>query len=364
MEKAIKALAWMVRVFEPPVYCYHEIVHNRHVVDQFRAQGVDLRRRRRRGPGRRPAHAVGPRLGPRGGGDGPVRGPGGGRCRLPAGHQGPPRAAGPGPQGLHRALRRPPRPRGGGRDHGRGPRARSACWSGSRTWTDWTTSGSEGDGAHGGPAGPDHAQPRRVGRHRRPGPGAVPRPVDAQPERPVLRHHQPAGRPQGPGRPGRRRGGHRLGELVQHRGPRAGGPVLRLPTGHPGQRRLRAARRPVRHGRGHRRGLGPRGPGPGGGGPAGPDPTGSTARRSPSRRSTSLPRPSCGSCSAASKSALGLLNGVPRPPRRPAAASRRRRVLAGDRTTVAADVLERMAGSAADRADSVRAPVLARDWRS
>ena len=30
----------MVRVFEPPVYCYHEIVHNQHVVDQFRAQGV------------------------------------------------------------------------------------------------------------------------------------------------------------------------------------------------------------------------------------------------------------------------------------------------------------------------------------
>ncbi len=40
VEKAIKALAWMVTVFEPPVYCYHEIVHNRHVVDQFRAQGV------------------------------------------------------------------------------------------------------------------------------------------------------------------------------------------------------------------------------------------------------------------------------------------------------------------------------------
>ncbi len=37
---AIKALAWMVRVFEPPVYCYHEIVHNRLVVDRFRAQGV------------------------------------------------------------------------------------------------------------------------------------------------------------------------------------------------------------------------------------------------------------------------------------------------------------------------------------
>jgi 4-hydroxy-3-methylbut-2-enyl diphosphate reductase len=37
---AIKALAWMVRVFEPPVYCYHEIVHNRLVVDRFRALGV------------------------------------------------------------------------------------------------------------------------------------------------------------------------------------------------------------------------------------------------------------------------------------------------------------------------------------
>ena len=40
VEKAVKALAWMVRVFEPPIYCYHEIVHNRIVVDQFRAQGV------------------------------------------------------------------------------------------------------------------------------------------------------------------------------------------------------------------------------------------------------------------------------------------------------------------------------------
>jgi 4-hydroxy-3-methylbut-2-en-1-yl diphosphate reductase len=40
VEKAIKALAWMVRVFEPPIYCYHEIVHNAHVVDRFRSQGV------------------------------------------------------------------------------------------------------------------------------------------------------------------------------------------------------------------------------------------------------------------------------------------------------------------------------------
>jgi 4-hydroxy-3-methylbut-2-enyl diphosphate reductase len=40
VEMAIKALAWMVRAFEPPVYCYHEIVHNRLVVERFRSLGV------------------------------------------------------------------------------------------------------------------------------------------------------------------------------------------------------------------------------------------------------------------------------------------------------------------------------------
>ena len=37
---AIKALAWMVRSFEPPIYCYHEIVHNKIVVERFEHQGV------------------------------------------------------------------------------------------------------------------------------------------------------------------------------------------------------------------------------------------------------------------------------------------------------------------------------------
>ncbi len=37
---AIKALTWMVGVFEPPVYCYHEIVHNAAVVAIFRRAGV------------------------------------------------------------------------------------------------------------------------------------------------------------------------------------------------------------------------------------------------------------------------------------------------------------------------------------
>ncbi|MFY9783829.1 MAG: 4-hydroxy-3-methylbut-2-enyl diphosphate reductase [Acidimicrobiales bacterium] len=40
VEKAIKALDWMTRVFEPPVYCYHEIVHNKFVVDYFKSLGV------------------------------------------------------------------------------------------------------------------------------------------------------------------------------------------------------------------------------------------------------------------------------------------------------------------------------------
>ncbi|MGH8998052.1 MAG: 4-hydroxy-3-methylbut-2-enyl diphosphate reductase [Acidimicrobiia bacterium] len=40
VEMAIKALAWMVRAFEPPVYCYHEIVHNRLVVERFADLGV------------------------------------------------------------------------------------------------------------------------------------------------------------------------------------------------------------------------------------------------------------------------------------------------------------------------------------
>lgn len=37
---AIKALTWMTRIFEPPVYCFHEIVHNEWVVRAFEKVGV------------------------------------------------------------------------------------------------------------------------------------------------------------------------------------------------------------------------------------------------------------------------------------------------------------------------------------
>lgn len=40
VEMAIKALTWMVRAFPAPVFCYHEIVHNKVVVERFEALGV------------------------------------------------------------------------------------------------------------------------------------------------------------------------------------------------------------------------------------------------------------------------------------------------------------------------------------
>ena len=66
VEMAIKALAWMVRSFPPPVYCYHEIVHNRVDRRALRAPGRRVRRRHRRRPAGPADHAVGPRLGARG----------------------------------------------------------------------------------------------------------------------------------------------------------------------------------------------------------------------------------------------------------------------------------------------------------
>ncbi len=40
VEMAIKALSWLVRTFDAPIYCYHEIVHNQIVVNRFKEQGV------------------------------------------------------------------------------------------------------------------------------------------------------------------------------------------------------------------------------------------------------------------------------------------------------------------------------------
>ena len=40
VEMAIKALTWMVRIFDGPVYCFHDIVHNKWVVQAFEEAGV------------------------------------------------------------------------------------------------------------------------------------------------------------------------------------------------------------------------------------------------------------------------------------------------------------------------------------
>lgn len=40
VEMAIKALAWMVHHHPPPVYCFHEIVHNQSIVNAFEDAGV------------------------------------------------------------------------------------------------------------------------------------------------------------------------------------------------------------------------------------------------------------------------------------------------------------------------------------
>ncbi len=40
VEMAIKALTWMTRIFDPPVYCFHQIVHNEWVVGAFERVGV------------------------------------------------------------------------------------------------------------------------------------------------------------------------------------------------------------------------------------------------------------------------------------------------------------------------------------
>ena len=119
VEMAIKALAWMVRAFEPPVYCYHEIVHNRLVVERFREQGVvfvdDVAEVPPGAPLMLSAHGSAPEVVAAAARRGPLRRERG----VPARHQGAPRGEGAGPQGLHDPLRRPRRPRRSGR-HARG----------------------------------------------------------------------------------------------------------------------------------------------------------------------------------------------------------------------------------------------------
>ena len=210
--------------FEPPVYCYHEIVHNKLVVERFEAPGRGVRRRHRR-RARRAARsccrrtARRPRSSPRPGARQLRR-----RLGVPAGHQGAPRGQGPCRQGLPDRLRRPRGPRGGGRHDGRRARRRSAASSRSprSTRCPSSTSRSRCSPRPRCRTATGRASPCAVQR-------ALPRRVDARPQRPLLRHHQPPVGADGDGRAVRRDRRHRLGQLVEHRGAREAGPRSRLP---------------------------------------------------------------------------------------------------------------------------------------
>ena len=251
VEMAIKALAWMVRAFEPPVYCYHEIVHNKLVVERFREQGVVFVDDVAEVPAGPAADALGPRLGARGGRGGPGQRRLRGRRGVPARHQGPPRGEGAGRQGLPDRLRRPRGPRGGGRHDGR--RARRRSTGSRRPRRSPPSPSSTGPVAMLAQTTLSHRDWAGVqARRGRPVPGHV----GARPQRPVLRHHQPPDRAARAGAPLRRHRRDRVGQLVEHPGAGQAGLRGRLRPGLPGEHRRRAARRPVRRGRRDRRRLG------------------------------------------------------------------------------------------------------------
>ena len=52
---AIECLERALDFFGPPLYVYHEIVHNKFVVEKFRQERHGVRRVARRGPARFPA---------------------------------------------------------------------------------------------------------------------------------------------------------------------------------------------------------------------------------------------------------------------------------------------------------------------
>ena len=282
--------------------------------------------------------------------------PGGGRRGLPAGDQGPPRAQGPGPQGLHRPLRRPRT----------ATRRRSAPWRWPPTSVRLVEREEDVDALDGLDAG----RARRWRCWPRPPSATTSGPASwsaarerfpdlwmPEPQRPVLRHHQPPGRPEGHRRPRPTRSWSSARPTPPTPWPSRRWP---RPSGCPRVVRVNDADELPddldRHRRGDRRGLGARGAGrtrwstrlaPADGVERG--------RRHRPRTSTSRRPPSCASCSAASRRPSTLLDCGPRPA--DGAGSGRPR-LAEDRATAAADVLERcpaasMPVTAADRRDDM-----------
>ena len=118
---AIECLERALEFFGPPLYVYHEIVHNKFVVDKFRQRGTVFVESLDEVPPGSPllysAHGVSPQIREQA----RRRRLAGHRRHLPAGDQGPPRGR---PLRPGRLYHHPDRPRGARRGHrhdGRGP---------------------------------------------------------------------------------------------------------------------------------------------------------------------------------------------------------------------------------------------------
>ena len=290
---AIDALDTALAHFGPPIYVYHEIVHNRPIVAKYKAKRGGVRGPPVRGAGRQ--HGAVQR--PRGvaGGAGRVQGaePAGHRRHLPAGDEGPP-GGGEVRQGrVHHPVHRPRGARRGDRDDGRGPALHGA-------------GGERGGCRNADPAGrrqaglpdPDDAQRGRDGGHHRGHPAEVPACGGAEQGGHLLRHPEPAGGGAGHRAGGRRDGGAGQPEQLELAAAGRDRPAERqagAPDRHGGRAAGRLVRR-RRHGAGDGRGQRPGGARGGGGEPPAGSGSGRRSRAGRCGRSTSSSRcrRSCG----------------------------------------------------------------------
>ena len=239
----------MVRLFPAPVYCYHEIVHNRLIVERFEDLGVifvdDIDDVPAGSPLMLSAHGSAPEIVAAAQSkdrfvvnavcplvtkvhhEARVRAEKG-YTILYVGHAGHDEAVGTlavAPESIR--LVEHDEDLDGALARGRRPRP-------------------------GGAARADDARAPRLGGHRGRGPRPVPRAVDRGPQRPLLRHHEPPGRALGDRGAGRRRRRDRQRQLVEHHRARQGRDRGRVPAGVAGRRPRRARSRGARRRRGRR----------------------------------------------------------------------------------------------------------------
>ena len=119
---AIESLDLALASLEPPIYVYHEIVHNKYVVEHFRDRGVTFVDDLAEVPVGVHAALLGPWRIARDSPPRPRAQPASDRRHLPAGHQGASRGDQLRPARLHDPAHRPRRARRSDRHDGRGAR--------------------------------------------------------------------------------------------------------------------------------------------------------------------------------------------------------------------------------------------------